>query len=317
MNLKPDQRLSIGHVITMILVALCSVMWLGMLTHTEVMAASNNKVVTEDNALKKGKSSSIAGAIEVQYTAMDAAQETKGVSIVKKTKRNTHDTQGTKGTRTRRKPSLNRTGYVSANSGLRIRENANPNSEIVGVLGFATKVKYGVHTNNKWYIVKMDNNEYGYVCAKYISKKYIKPVRRYSVSGSSRKPYMSWRSITSTGSKQYRLQSQYGETSSNGVRVASGRYCIAIGQSYNADVGTLVDVTLANGETLPCVVGDLKKYQDTQGGQGFYGISNEPVEFIVETSQLDQQGRRMGSLECYWSEKVVNMEVYDTNILQQ
>ena len=211
---------------------------------------------------------------------------------------------------------VNKTGWVSAHSGLTVRKKMNAKSKKLSVLSYGTKVTYATTDDNKWYAVEMDG-EYGYVYAEYISDKDVREAGiSYTCYNDRRKSYMSWRTITATYSNQYKLQ-RYAYTGSNGIRMVNGRYCIAIGQAYGASVGTHVDVTLENGKVLPCVIGDVKAYRDTQGRAGWCGADGGYVEFIVETSALPRSVRRSGSLSSAsgLGSPVVRITVYPTRVI--
>ena len=53
------------------------------------------------------------------------------------------------------------------------------------------------------------------------------------------------------------LKIQY--TDSEGFRRIDDRYCVAIGTAFGVKSGQLFDVTLENGTTIKCIVGDIKK----------------------------------------------------------
>lgn len=118
------------------------------------------------------------------------------------------------------------------------------------------------------------------------------------------KPYARYTKITAKGSREYKLQ-QIAETAENGLRVVTDpegvrRYCIALeplwagGQSV--DIGRCIDLKMANGSTLHCVLGDCKKTEHSQNGEGRYGGHGELVEFIADQPALPEIVRKCGDV---------------------
>ena len=110
------------------------------------------------------------------------------------------------------------------------------------------------------------------------------------------KPLTSYTAYTRKSSQQYRLQ-QIAVNGINGIRVVTdsngvNRYCIALGTSWaggsTSDIGRLVDVRMANGWMLKCVLADVKRVEDTVNCEGYYGrTNNDCLEFIVSQKQLN------------------------------
>ena len=110
------------------------------------------------------------------------------------------------------------------------------------------------------------------------------------------KPLTSYTAYTAKGSQQYKLQ-QIAVNGINGIRVVTdsngvNRYCIALGTSWaggsTSDIGRLVDVRMANGWLLKCVLADVKRVEDTVSNEGYYGrTNNDCLEFIVSQKQLN------------------------------
>lgn len=118
------------------------------------------------------------------------------------------------------------------------------------------------------------------------------------------KPYARYTKITAKGSREYALQ-QIAETNSNGLRVVIDpkgcvRYCIALAPQWaggqSVDIGRCIDIKMANGATLHCVLGDCKKHEHTQGKQGFYGSQGELIEFIADQDALPDKVRKCGDV---------------------
>ena len=203
---------------------------------------------------------------------------------------------------------------------LNVREKPNTNSKILDVLSVNTKIKY-YNYNKDWVVFKYKGN-YAYLYKKYISKtpviiESIGKSTTKSVRGDRRKSYMDYRCITSKNSKQYKLQSNYAYTGSNGVRMADGRYCIALGSYYTHNVGQYVDLILDNGTVIKCIIGDCKADKDTCSSNKV-GADGSVAEFIVDTPKLSSTVRRMGDVsyaESNWKSNVVKVKIYN-KILQ-
>ena len=95
-------------------------------------------------------------------------------------------------------------------------------------------------------------------------------------------------------SKQYQLQ-QRAVTDENGLQVVDGRYCIAIGTRFEAVIGQYVDLVLANGVVIPCIVGDIKAVKDTDSTNTF-SKNGCCSEFIVNMEKLTAKSKRMGDI---------------------
>lgn len=65
------------------------------------------------------------------------------------------------------------------------------------------------------------------------------------------KSYMDYRTITSTGSKQFQLQNLYANTGDYGIRMVDDRFCIAVGTHFDAQIGQYLDLILENGSVIP------------------------------------------------------------------
>jgi len=79
-------------------------------------------------------------------------------------------------------------------------------------------------------------------------------------------------------------------TDPNGV----DRYLVALGTAWAggtpSDIGRCIDIYMVNGATLYCVLGDVKKIEDTIDGKCRYGTNhNELIEFIIDTPALPKQ----------------------------
>ena len=110
------------------------------------------------------------------------------------------------------------------------------------------------------------------------------------------KSYMDYKTLSKTESPQYRLQ-RICKTNSDGLRTCAGRYVIAVGNGVGGQVGDCVDLILANGETIPCVIGDYKanKHTDVTNLIGSNGCCSE---FIVDVNILRRDMKIRGNIGC-------------------
>ena len=119
------------------------------------------------------------------------------------------------------------------------------------------------------------------------------------------KPFTSYTCYNAKSTPQYRLQ-QIAFNCINGIRMVTdsngvNRYCIALGTSWAggtpSDIGRCVDIVMANGVLLPCVLADVKQVEDTVGCFGFYGATNNDcLEFIVNQRMFQEFTH--GSWDC-------------------
>ena len=109
------------------------------------------------------------------------------------------------------------------------------------------------------------------------------------------KAYMSYTTITSKSSAQYKLQLQC-TTSTEGFRMYGDRYVIALGTYYTETVGTLVDVYLENGTMIPCIIGDIKANKDTDSANKQVPINGNVVEFIIDTNVMSEDILHSGNI---------------------
>lgn len=128
---------------------------------------------------------------------------------------------------------------------------------------------------------------------------------------SSFKTYMDYRIITSPHSTQYQIQKQ-STTDAQGLRQYYGRYCVAIGTGFGAEVGDQIDVVL-DETTIHCVVGDIKKDIHTDSANMQVAHNGNVVEFIVDTSVLDDYVASSGDISNVpgFSGDVNKLVVYD------
>ena len=130
------------------------------------------------------------------------------------------------------------------------------------------------------------------------------------------KSYMSYKAITKTDSPQYLLQEMC-STDADGFRKCADRYVIAVGHGVGGQVGDCVDLVLANGQIIYCVIGDYKanKYTDKSNLTGVNGCCSE---FIVDSKLLRRDIKNRGNIGCGyygWDSPVLFIRRYNINYL--
>ena len=149
----------------------------------------------------------------------------------------------------------------------------------------------------------------------------------YSVEpGHAFKPYTAYTWYTLAGSPHMALQ-QIAKTDKHGLRVVTDadgveRYCVAMGAAWAGGhyehIGRCIDIVMANGHTLHCVLADTKKDKHTEHGEGLYGAGNHDlIEFIVDMTALVPAAARMGDCSFCGEEFVgdaVEVRVFDKYI---
>ena len=136
------------------------------------------------------------------------------------------------------------------------------------------------------------------------------------------KSYERYTNITSKNTPHYRLQQQYAYTGTYGIRMVDGRFCIAVGSYFTSIIGQYVDVVLANGVVIPCIVGDQKS--DSHTDEKYHVITTRGkyadgsiIEFIIDGKAFVSD--KTGSLSGYgegWNSPVASIIVYNKNIFK-
>jgi hypothetical protein len=137
------------------------------------------------------------------------------------------------------------------------------------------------------------------------------------------KAFMYHTTITSKSSLQYKLQKEYAYTGKYGIRMIDGRYCIAVGSYFTTKKGQYLDIILANGTVIPCILADCKANAHTDPlnimSMGPKCIS----EFVVDASVFLKEcptAAAMGDMSyCCpeWRSPVVQVKVYNKNIFDK
>lgn len=204
-------------------------------------------------------------------------------------------------------------GWTTAN--LNVRKEPSLDSEILEVYSFNIPITYSKY-NDEWAKIQY-NSEVAYMSLDYISDEKLNYQDYLVPKTSGFKSYMPYTAITSKSSPQYKLQ-QIAYTGNYGIRMYDNRYCVAIGTVFNADVGTYFDLILANGTVIPCVVADIKANKDTDSRNMVTKISGCLTEFVINSSTLNKNAKRMGDISycCEeWNSRVEKIRVYDKSAL--
>ena len=209
------------------------------------------------------------------------------------------------------------TAYTTAN--LNIRKEPAFDSEILGIIPFNSEILIS-NFNDEWAKIYFldENKPFAYLNKSYISND-ICEYKDYELNSEGFKSFMQYTSIKDKSSPQYRLQNEFAYTGNYGIRQVNGRYCIAIGTAFEADVGTYIDLFLENGTIIPCIVADIKSDKDTFD-DNITTIQNGCVsEFVVEIDSLYSITKEKGDISycCEeWNSPVKTIRIYDKNILK-
>lgn len=127
------------------------------------------------------------------------------------------------------------------------------------------------------------------------------------------KTYMDYRTITSTGTYEYKLQSTVAYTNDDGIRMINGRYCIAVGTAFGTRIGQYIDLVLENGTVIHCIMGDTKADEHTDSEHVFTVASGCCSEFIVETDKLNGVAKSgdVSNAHPEWKSAVSKVMVYN------
>ena len=207
------------------------------------------------------------------------------------------------------------TGYLTSN--INVRSEPSTDSEILEVYPFNQKIQYQKY-NDEWVEIQYKSG-IAYICSEYISDEQLDYIEYIAPITSGFKSYMPYTTITSKSSPQYKLQ-QIAYTGTYGIRQYDNRYCVAIGTAFNADVGTYFDLILANGTVIPCIVADIKADRHTDSNNMITIANGCLTEFIVDSSALNKNAKRMGDISyCNedWNSRVEKIRVYDKNVFRK
>lgn len=206
------------------------------------------------------------------------------------------------------------TGYLTSN--MNVRSEPSTDSEILEVYPFNQKIQYQKY-NDEWVEIQYKSG-IAYICSEYISDEQLDYIEYIAPITSGFKSYMPYaksngESIFNKNSNQYKLQQQC-QTGLYGIRVKDGRYCVAIGTGFNADVGTYFDLILANGTVIHCIVADIKSDKHTDSNNMVTKASGCLTEFVVDNGSLNKMAKKMGDISyCSdkWNSRVEKIRVYE------
>lgn len=136
------------------------------------------------------------------------------------------------------------------------------------------------------------------------------------------KPWARHTAVTNKQSPQYKLE-QVAKTDELGRRIVQDargewRFLVALpvywaGGTFQ-DVGRLVDIKMANGTVLKCVLADIKKIEHSYKGEGKYGSNGEVIEVICDGSRLIPAVKKSGNASNFgpeWKGDVESVTAYD------
>lgn len=115
------------------------------------------------------------------------------------------------------------------------------------------------------------------------------------------KAYTDYRCLTNRSSTQFSLQ-QNSWTDSQGIRRCGDDVCIALGTFYTSGVGERFMITLSSGYEFAAIIADVKADAHTDATNRYNRRpdgSASVIEFIVDTSVLNTQVRRSGTIGTY------------------
>lgn len=132
------------------------------------------------------------------------------------------------------------------------------------------------------------------------------------------KSYMGYDKITAVNTPAYRV-SRRSTPDENGLMTYRGRYLIAVGMYFDVAVGDYLDLTLANGNVLHCIVGDRKAMAHTDSIGLFTAANHCMSEFIVSENVLNPVVRKYGNVSYInqWNSPVVHVTTFRKNCLEE
>lgn len=199
-----------------------------------------------------------------------------------------------------------KTGYIK--SSINVKKYPKKSSKTIKTLTFNKKIKY-IKYNKSWAIIEYKSKK-GFIPLAQIKKKSTKSTT-YNTPNSKLMSYMSYKTITDTSSKQYKLQKN-AYTGKYGIRQVNGRYCVAVGSFYTTKIGTYIDLILKNGTVIPCVLADCKDDSHTDS-RNILTFDGSLAEFVVDTNNLVYKAKYTGNIHnaCKkWKSDVVKIKIY-------
>jgi hypothetical protein len=125
------------------------------------------------------------------------------------------------------------------------------------------------------------------------------------------KTYMDYKTVTDKSTPQYALLNSERAITKNGFRMYNGYYCVALGSYYGRTIGTKYYITLSNGRTIRCILGDQKKDKHTDKKKHQYAMQNKDiVEFVVDN--IDLPGGDVSAVKGFEGSIVSIKRIYET-----
>ena len=152
-----------------------------------------------------------------------------------------------------------------------------------------------------------------------LTAKYVSYESYDAPENSGFKSFMDYRTITNIESQQYKLQQHYAYTGEYGIRMADGRYIVAIGTYFTPNVGQYFDIILENYTVIPCILGDQKADVDTDSNNIITKHNGCMSEFIVDSDMLNDDVKFYGDMSyCSkdWNSPIKTIKVYNRNIFE-
>lgn len=155
----------------------------------------------------------------------------------------------------------------------------------------------------------------GYISTDYISIREPESTT-FNVPYASNKTWMSYTTITSKSSKQFKLQ-KLAYTGNYGIRMVNNRYCVALGSYFNCEIGQYFDLVLANDVVIQCIMSDQKADVHTDSNNIITIESNCLSEFVVDIDNLNKDAKRDGSISSCtdtWNSHVKKIVIYKKGV---
>lgn len=203
-----------------------------------------------------------------------------------------------------------KTMYVIGTN-VNIRKQPSTESKVIGHVSFNNKILVSKSHDNDWYVVSYKDS-IGYINKKYVSKQKC-DYKSFDVPYAKKKTWMSYTTITSKNTRQYKMQHSIAYTGKYGIRMVDDRYCVALGSHFGCKIGQYFDLVLANGTVISCVMGDAKKDINTDAANIITVDSNCLSEFIVDRPLLKYEAVRDGDVSSCceeWKSHVVKIRIY-------
>lgn len=163
--------------------------------------------------------------------------------------------------------------------------------------------------NNEWVAAKYKDYE-GFVAKQYLQSKKAKYVVFNMPWTDGTKSFMYNTTIRAWKQADLKAMSYIGD---KGMMMYDDRYCIALGTAVTTQIGQYVDLVLANGTVIPCILGDVKADCDTRSDNVVTKYNGCATEFIV-SHEFDKYRGTYGDVSYVqdgWNSRVVQVRLYD------